>query len=410
MPFSSPSMSETTSTPVTTRWRRSRLRAPAVAALAALAAVPFGSLGALQSRIVSGSIVNRVSQGRFLCNHKDDAGYVSYRVAALQRRPPSRPFVYLVGGSAVRECTVSPAGLSAAIEKRCGLHVGVFVLASSEQRFSASLAVIDRLPAAAGGIVVIGLHHSAFASGIDSATRQLHGDELLIRSPLLRAFIERRTGTEQSASLADGLRLFLARYHRKRDVEAFRGPWLSYLLHRYKQSDYWTDAFKRTRAPLWLIGRGRPNGPFFKNFGLNEALLEEAVTAARAKGFEVLLMEDSQNAGMVGDLFDPYKEMYRAVCDRLVAEQGAHYVNINRSAGLVNRDFYDLIHLLPSGRVKWQPRLANSLAEIFVDHPPATPAPSLSPSSPANGVAARTGRGLGGLLGGTFVRRTGAAR
>jgi hypothetical protein len=85
----------------------------------------------------------------------------------------------------------------------------------------------------------------------------------------------------------------------------------------------------------------------------------------------------------VGDAFDPYKEKYREVCLRLVAEQGAHYVNINLYAGLVNRDFYDLVHLLPSGRVKWQPRLANSLAQILTDHPPIVPSPSPSGSSAA---------------------------
>jgi len=362
--------------------RRSlRLRSPALIVLAALAAVPFGSLGALESRIVTGSIVDRVSQGRFLCGHRDDTGYVSYRVAALRSHAPTGPMVYLVGGSAVRECTVSPSGLGRAIEKRCGVRARVLVLASSEQRLSASLAVVDNLPAAAGGIVVIGLHHSAFASGVGNATEQLHGQQLMIRSPLLRDFLERRTGTDQSAGIIPGIKLHLARYERKRGVPAFRAPWLPYVLHRYTQSDYWTDAFKRTRAPLWLIGRGRPGGPFFTNFGLNAALLEETVKAARAKGFEVLLMEDSQNASMIGDAFDPYKKMYREVCLRLVAEQGAHYTNINSSAGLVNRDFYDLIHLLPSGRAKWQPRLANSLAQILTDHPPIAPSPSPSGSS-----------------------------
>jgi len=375
-----------------------RLRPPALIALAALAAVPFGSLSALQSRVVSGSIVDRVSQGRFLRGHRDDTGYVSYRVAALNRHAPARPSVYLLGGSAVRECTVSPAGLRDAIEKRTGVRTQVLVLASSEQRFAASLAVADNLPAAAGGVVVIGFHHSAFASWIGSATRQLHGRELLIRSPLLRDFLERRLGAEQSASIIEGLKRFLDSYEHKRGVAAFGGPQLSYVMHRYTQSQYWTDAFKRSRVPLWLSGWGRPNGPFYNNLALNAALLEETVKAARAKGFEVLLMEDSLNAGIVGDAFDPYKEKYREVCLRLVAEQGAHYVNINRSAALVNRDFYDLVHLLPSGRVKWQPRLANSLAQILTDHPPIVPSPSPSGSSPTAAAATATRGALAAVI------------
>ena len=355
-----------------------RLRSPIVVALAALATVPFGSLDALQSRIVSGNVVDRVSQGRFLRGHSDDAGYVSYQVAALRRHAPAPPQVYLLGSSAVRECTVSPGGLSDAVQRSCGVRARVHVLASTDQRFAASLAVVDNLPAAAGGVVVIGLDHSDFASGIGSATRQLHGRELLVRSTLLRDFLERRLGTKQSDSMLDGLRRYLHGYERKRGVTAFEGPGLSYALHRYAQSQHWTDALKRSQVQIWLNGPGRPDGPFFNNFDLNAALLEEAVKAVRAKGLEVLLMEDPQNADMVGEAFDPYKEKYREVCMRLIAEQGAHYVDINRSASLANRDFHDLVQLLPSGRVKWQPRLAGQIAEILTDHLPPTPASSLS--------------------------------
>ena len=367
-----------------------RLRSPTVVALAVLATVPFGSLDELQSRIVSGSIVDRVTQGRFLRGHSDDVGFVSYRVAALRRHAPASPQVYLLGSSAVRECTLSPGGLSDAIERGCGVRARVHVLASTEQRFAASLAVVDSLPAAAGGVVVIGLDHSDFASGIGSATRQLRGRELLVRSTLLRDFLERLLGTKQSDSMLDGLRRYLRSYERKRGVTAFDGPGLSYVAHRYAQSQYWTDALKRSQVQLWLNGPGRPGGLFFSNFDLNAALLEEAVKAARAKGFEVLLMEDSQNADIVGEAFDSYKEKYREVCARLVAEQGAHYVDINLSAGLLNRDFHDLVQLLPSGRVKWQPRLAGQIAEIFTDHLPPTPASILSVAdygAKGNGVA-----------------------
>jgi hypothetical protein len=351
-----------------------RRHAGVLAAVTVLA-IPFGSLSALQERIVTGTIVDRVSQGGFLRGHRDDPSRVAYQIAFLKQHPPAGPVVYLLGGSAVRECSVSADGLARAIEQTSGVSVRVRVLASSEQKLAATLALIDNLPVGHGGIVVIGLHHTPFAYGQGSATRQLGGDEVLVRSTALRDFLAARLGGDPSASLVPGLRLYLDSYRDKRGVPAFRGPSLTYLQHRYTQAMHWTDAFKRSRVTAWLTGRGRPDGPFYRNFAFNAALLDEAVALARSKGYQVVLMEDSQNAAIVGGAFDPYKEKYRALCDRLVTDYGAHYVNLNRSAGLVNRDFYDLMHLLPSGRLKWQPRLGGRLGEVLVDHPPSATLP-----------------------------------
>ena len=141
-----------------------------------------------------------------------------------------------------------------------------------------------------------------------------------------------------------------------------------------------SDAFKRSRVTEWLDGRGRPGGPFFRNFALNAAILDKLVETARAKGFQVLIMESPQNAAFIGDAFDPYKAKYRALAFEMRDAYGAHYVNLNRVVGLLRTDFRDLLHLLPTGYRTWQPRLADTLARIIADHPPITPTPSPSPS------------------------------
>jgi hypothetical protein len=348
--------------------------------LAALAIVPFGSLGSLQDAIVSGRAVDRVSQGRFICWPRDDAGVVSYRVAGLRRRPPARPAVYLLGGSSMRECFVSPASLRRQVKARSGVDMRVVPLASSEQHLAGSLAIVDALPAGQGGIIVVGLHHTPFAYGVRGATRQLHGDQLMVRSPVLRDFLEDRLGTELSADLRPGLRRHVDDYERRRGATAFTGAAIEHDAHRYPMSMATSDAFKRSRVTEWLAGRGRPGGPFFRNFALNAAILEELIETARAKGFQVLIMESPQNAAFIGDAFDPYKEKYRALALEMRDTNGAHYVNLNRVVGLLRTDFRDLLHLLPTGYRKWQPRLADTLARIIADHPPVTPTPSPSPS------------------------------
>jgi len=381
-------------------WRLRRLpRLPTPLLAATLAIIPFGSFSALQNRIVTGGVTDTVSQGRFLCTHKDDPGHVSYQVAYLKKHPPEQPAVYLLGGSATRECFRSTDSLSDGIDTRCGVRTKVRMLASSEQKLGATLAIVDNLPAGHGGVIVIGLHHTPFCYGYGSALRQLHGNEVPVRSPALRDLIDGRLSLDETASIIPGLKLYVDKYRDKRGVSAFRGSGISFYPHRYAQNQQWSDAFTRSRVRQWLIGRGRPGGPFYTYFDFNTALLTEAVTIARAKGYEVLLMEDPQNAAFVGDAWDKYKDKYRAVCDRLVADQGAHYVNINRSAGLVRRDFYDLMHLLPSGRKKWQPKLADELAGILRDHPPPSPSPHPSADTSASPAPGTATVGLIGLLG-----------
>ena len=363
---------------------RAALRRRAVAslglALTTLAIVPFGSAEQLQNDLVSGRAVERVSQGRFICWPRDDAAVATYRLAGLRRVPPGRPAVYLLGGSAMRECFVSASSLHEQILIRCGSDVRVVPLASSEQHLAGSLALVDALPTGGGGVIVIGLHHTPFAYGIRGALDQLHGDQLMVRSAALREFLEGRLDKSLTSDIRPGIYAHVAQYEWRRDAGAFTAPAIAYDAHRYPMSMATSDAFKRSRVTEWLQGRGRPGGPFFDNFGLNAALLEELVTTARAKGFEVLIMESPLNAAFIGDAFDPYKAKYRAVCTALRDEHGAHYVNLNRVVGLHRDDFRDLLHLLPPGYHKWQPRLADSLAQILSDHPPVEPSPGPTPA------------------------------
>jgi hypothetical protein len=355
-------------------------RPPAIVALAIVAAIPFGSIGALQERIVSGRIVDTIPQGRFLSCPRDDAAAASYRMAGLHRRPPQRPAVYLLGGSSMRECFVSARSLSVQIQERCGVATQVVPLAASEESLFGALAIADALPVAEGGVIVLGIHHTPFAYGIAGARRQLHGREMMIKSTALHDFLEAWLGEELDASLHNGIAEYLTTYRDRRGVTAFNGPPIAHVAHRYPPSMATSDAFKRSRVREWLTGRGRPGGPFFSNLALNRAVIEAFVTTARDKGFQVLFMESPQNAAIIGDAFDPYKAEYRAICDAMVRDHGAHYVNLNEVAGLRKTDFRDLLHLFPTGYAKWQPHLADAIAQIFIDHPPATPTPSPSPA------------------------------
>ena len=379
----------------------------------ALMVIPYGSYAALQRHIVDGTIVKTVSQGRFIIGEKDDAGYISWQVANLKHAPPARPAVYLLGGSSMRECIPSAASLSDAVKARCETRPAVKMLASSVQDYARALAIIDNLPAARGGIVVLGVHHAQFASPRGSAKDELKGIDLLMKSPALRDFVARRLGGHPTNNLREGLRIYLNEYRARRDAEPFRGRAVAYHQHRYSSAHIWSNGAKRWRLDYWLEGKGRPGGEFDTYFAFNAACLTECVKLARARGFEVLLMECPQNAFIVKDAFDRYKKKYRPLCTTLVDEQDAHYSDLNQTAGLTNMDFRDLYHLVEPGRAQWQPKLADALAQIVTDHiETATPSSSPSPATSASGrepSASSTGP-LTGLFGAVIASQANSER
>ena len=331
-----------------------------------LASIPFGSLSALQHEIVSGELVDTVSQGRFIVARYDDNERVSYRVALMKRHPPALPQVIVIGGSAVRECTTSDPALRSAVAGRFDHPVGACTLASSMQRYASSLAIIDNLPADCGGVVVIGVHHLSFAGTAAEAKAQLTGVPLKMTSGALHDLIRSRFSYDPPNHLRTGLRRLLAWYLDHRGRPAFTGGDVAYLQHRYHSA--LSTAGKLALTQQFKVNLGAPGGPFFDYFALNRALLRRCVTRAREKGYQIVLMEDPQDTAVVGSAYNVYKQKYQPASRRIARECGAHYVNLNTTAGLVNGDFFDISHLLSSGRRKWTPKLAAAVAQVLRDH------------------------------------------
>lgn len=378
--------------------RRTPLCGRAALVVLAVAAIPYGSLADLARHIDDGTIVDTVSAKQFVAGISDDASRVTYQIALLKRRSPTTPAVYLVGGSAVRESISSDKDLAAAIAQAGARRPFVRLLASNMQTLPETLALIDNLPAGAGGVVVIGVHHITFISGPDNARLQLRGINLVMKSRALRAFVADRLESDPANDLRDGVRAYLAKYREKHAADAFEGPLLTYVQHHYGQKSVMSKGSKRRGIDNWLDGRGSPNGLFATNFEYSAALLGECVRLARHKGYEVLLMEDTLDSEVVGGAFKLYQEKYRAVCDKLVRRYDAHYVDLTRSSGINDKDFHDLYHLVPSGRAKWTPRLGASLATILNDHTPAFPEDSASPKPGTLPATPPVGTGLRGVF------------
>lgn len=378
--------------------RRGPLRRRAALAALAVAAIPFGSLGALARHIDDGTIVDRVSAARFLAAVCNDPSRVTYQVALLKHDPPGRPAIYVLGGSSVREAISTDADLAAAVEQAGAPRPFARLLAANMQTLPETLALIDNLPGGRGGVVVIGVHQITFISGAASARAELSGVNLIMKSQALRTFVADRLGGEPANDLRDGVRAYLEKYQQKRGVPAFEGPAIAYNQHHYGQNSVMSRGSKRKGIDNWLDGRGSPGGEFSTNFEFSAALLGECVRLARHKGFEVLLMEGSLDTEVVGRAFADYQRRYRAACRKLVDRYDAHFVDLNPIADVRDSDFHDLYHLVPSGRAKWTPKLGASLARILKDHPPASPEVSTSPQAGDASQTPPAGDGLRGAI------------
>ena len=73
------------------------------------------------------------------------------------------------------------------------------------------------------------------------------------------------------------------------------------------------------------------------------------------------MLEMPLNLPVIGDAFDDARAQYQKGCLDLAAKYDIKYVRFVSKIGLRGTDFYDLRHLLPPGRRKWQTRLSREL-------------------------------------------------
>ena len=233
------------------------------------------------------------------------------------------------------------------------------------------------------------MHHPTFGATQADAEAQLAGKPLLLASPALREVTVDTYGDAPAVNILAGLQHHVHTYESRRGIAAFTGRDQTYRRHRYDDRGALPLATKQSLAPRFSQGIGAPGGPFFTAFDFNVALLRRCVTEARARGYEVLLMQDPLDTTAAGDTFATYQAKYQPQVERIVDSTQAHYVDLNKTAVLVDGDFFDLFHLLGSGRDKWTAKLGASLAEIVGDHV-STAAVAVPPrSSSAPGVPAK---------------------
>lgn len=243
-----------------------------------------------------------------------DWAHVLQVVANLKARPPGKPVVVLIGGSAARESTVSDRSWRAQIEVKGGPATAAYNLGSRNRTLAQNVAIVQALPAVPT-IVYIGINVVAFTSAQKTAT----------------------------ISLPDPLT-----------------PLPAYKQHAYSQRRILSVARKKTLLRDWLADRY----PIFKkNYSSSLRTLDRLVVACRDKGMHPVLLEMPRNTATVGHALDAPVARYTSSCRALAKKRGVPWVGL--LARPPNGAFYDLWHLVEPGRTVWQRHLSAKTVDLL---------------------------------------------
>ena len=268
--------------------------------------------------------------------------------ARLRADPPSTSTVVLLGGSCAREAIVDDAGWAADVERLGGGRVVTYNLSSRRQTFQQDAVLVEALPEPPL-IVFIGINVGRFTTPPISIT-----------------------DTAPPAS---------------------KPAWVR---HHYRREKMWTPERKAQRLRFWLRHR-RP--VFEERYDEHLGHLDSLLATCVGRGYQPVVLALPRNLDALGHALDAPTQRYLDDGRRLAEAHGARFVDFVPGLGLSTDDFYDLDHLLDSGREVFQAwlafetvrQLAADESSVAADPSDVAPLLSRSPVSgePPSDVSAR---------------------
>ena len=249
-------------------------------------------------------------------------------LATLKVSPPKVPVVYLLGGSAAREATVSDRDWTDQLTRLAGTNVRAFNLGTSGQSYDEDLLIVNRLPAVPG-IVLIGVNVGRYT-------------QPRLAEPGSLTWLP--GGNPDPVSPATLFR------------------WVQ---HRFASDDVGSQAKKREILNTWLAKRY----PAFKRrYVYNARLLDRLIIACQEHGLHPVLVNLPINRPFIGHALDVPTRRVAATSSAARDKFGIRSWDFVGSVGLVDRDYVDLWHLVRSGSVKYQLRLSTKTAVLLHDY------------------------------------------
>jgi len=282
-----------------------------------------------------------------LMSPMEDWHHLRQVLGYLSVNRPTRPVVYLLGGSAARECTINDLNWRRQIVTLGGPRVWAFNLGSSNQSFDHDIAIVRRLPDVPS-LVIIGVNFGryAWAPPTEAGLAKMLKDEGTVIKP--------------------------------------------YAQHRFQAGHIAADWRKREMLAEWA--KERP--PLFReNFSYNARRLAALVSLCKQRGFRPVILNMPLNTQIIRHTMDTYRARMTYRQEKIADTYKVPYIDWVPTINLVSTDFVDNWHLVEPGRVKWQLRLSRMTVKLLNRYgitrvPPLTPSPSPSSSpSPASSAS-----------------------
>jgi len=267
-----------------------------------------------------------------------DRLHLSQIVANLRAAPPEKPVVILLGGSSAREATIDDQNWAAQIARLGGPEVLAYNLGCKHDTFELDREVAELLPQDLPAIVYIGINIGRFCNSPSDPSLTLPNPEIPPDVYYQHVYsIDKRI---QSASL------------------------------------------KRYYLQYWLTARW----PEFKaHYSYSIGVVESIVRTCVDRGLHPVLVDLPRDLPIIGRSLDAPVATYKAGCKRLAAKYHIPWLTFVAAAGFVDRDFFDLFHLVEPGRVKYQRLLSEKTVTLLdryglEDPEPPEPTPTPTPT------------------------------
>ena len=338
-----------------------RNHTPVVLVMAVLAAC--GVLAGLEWFVASGAFTV-IPERSLLRIANDDYAHISYRMAELKKNPPAGQTIYLFGGSSTMDMIRSESSLSNAISTPAG-HPRVISLAYHAQSLGQVLALIDNLPSTRA-LLAIGISPNHFTTSPLSDEKQLGGSPIAVMSSRLAAALKgRASSSHRLPGMLNSVLDFAVSYVTHR--ASLTGPWFSSVTYSGHYAHGSNSASLSARMAGSREELPREKGLYRVNAGYNLTLLADIVRLARERGFAVVFFEQPLAPEASGPGWDRFLASYEADIGALAKKLNVVEIKVEPQARLAMNNFYDMFHLLDSGRDKWTPPLGKALARALAN-------------------------------------------
>jgi hypothetical protein len=258
-------------------------------------------------------------------------------VANLRAEPPEKPVVILLGGSSARESTIDDASWAQQVLDHLGPHVLAYNLGAKHDTFELDREVAKRLPNNMPAIVYIGINIGRFCNAPSAPSIKLPDPQ--IPAPVYYQHI--------------------------------------YSIDKYVQS----ASLKRFYVQYWRTARWPK---FSAHYSYNIRVLGSVVRICKNRGLHPVLVDLPRDLPVIGHSFDSPVFTYKAGCKRVAAKYHIPWLTFVAAARFVDRDFFDIFHLVEPGRAKYQDLLSQKTVTLLdkygLEDPTPTPTPSPSPT------------------------------